>query len=228
MDLRDPASTPDLKHEFQLRSEGIQINQSMTPIIEQLNPIFHGGSGQLTGVGRAAINAFWSGPIPFEGDRIAAATNSLTGNGGMFIENLQMGTSPFLTAVFDKLGSGATEEPGEFTLPEFFFENGTVRYEMLRVRAKGLDLMFRGRVYLDGRLHLTMFIPISEKFLEKNPKWAPLVGTTLEVPVRGTIAEPSFEWDNAISETVKRAAENKIEKEAERRLEKILKDLLKP
>jgi hypothetical protein len=222
VDLRPPGRDPP-QTRAQIDMKNVLLNEDATPAIEGISPIFHGSRGRMRGTATGKMEVVFSGPIPIEGDAREAARRHLTGSGSLLIRELVLEGSPFLQSVMGVLGLDPNARDGEFNLPAFTMRNGNVEYDRLVVKLQGATLGFRGRVGYDGTLHQDMYIPISEKMLKKNPKWAPLLGTVLTVPVRGTIDAPKFEWDGAIVGAIKEAGKRKLESEIEKQLQKLFK-----
>ena len=80
--------------------------------------------------------------------------------------------------------------------------------------------------YLDERIAMTARVPIQAKWVEGERLTAGLAGQTIEIPIRGTLRNPKID-DSVLSsltqKAIRGAADNFLQNELERQLQKLFK-----
>ncbi len=89
----------------------------------------------------------------------------------------------------------------------FELDNGRVTHRDLRMRVGDLEITSEGWVALDRRISLTMRIPIHEDWVRNNRLLSGLAGTTVSVPISGTLDQPQLD-DRVFRELGRDAVEN--------------------
>src|SRR5690606_7257134 len=84
---------------------------------------------------------------------------------------------------------------------------GRVTHRDLRMRVGDLEITSEGWVALDRRISLTMRIPIHEDWVRNNRLLSGLAGTTVSVPISGTLDQPQLD-DRVFRELGRDAVEN--------------------
>lgn len=115
------------------------------------------------------------------------------------------------------------------TLPpqkiNFRLAEGAVYHERFEMRVKDIQLVTSGTVYTDQTINLVCEIPVQDEWLKSNRLLSPLRGTTLRVPIRGTLSEPNIDKRilGDLGRTMLRGTEDLLRDQ----LEKGLRDLFK-
>lgn len=216
-DLRDNHGQK-VPSELRIEFTEVKINEEVTALLEKAHPMFRGTKGSVRGSAAGSMNFDYTGPVPLPADVQAAIRSYLTGKGSLKIRGLVMEGSPFLGTAMGYIGMDPKAEDGEFDLPEFVLKDGYMEYASLGLKMQGNNYGFRGRVYTTGRLHMDMIIPVTESFAKKQPQVAPLLGSAVVVPIRGTADAPEFGWESAIGDALKRGVKLKLEDELKKRL----------
>ncbi len=106
---------------------------------------------------------------------------------------------------------------------------GRVECSPVKMTVAGSEMILTGSVGMDKSLDYLLEVPVTKDLIGKEG-YRILAGTTLKVPIRGTIGEPDFNRDllvSAIGDLSKQAAGRIIEKEVEKILPNLLEGLLK-
>lgn len=96
---------------------------------------------------------------------------------------------------------------------------GGVEHEQLKMSIQGFQLVSNGRVGLDQSLKVNTTLKIPQEVLEKNPHVANALGSSVNLPITGTLTKPSLQssqlrtaLNTAISRGLQQAAGEQLEK----------------
>jgi hypothetical protein len=125
-------------------------------------------------------------------------------------------------------GSSAAANATWLVLPEqtvpFDISQGRVQHRNLVVTAGDVQIKTSGTVGFDETLNLIAEVPINDSWLEGKAYLAAFKGTTLQVPVRGTLSKPQVDA-NALRDLSRRmiggAARGALEGELNRGLQRL-------
>ncbi|MEZ6121446.1 MAG: hypothetical protein R3C28_33490 [Pirellulaceae bacterium] len=116
------------------------------------------------------------------------------------------------------------------TMPEhqiaFDVRDGTVRHNNLTLQIADVQVQTAGAVAFDERISLVAKIPVQDDWIG-NERWlAGLRGTTLDVPVTGTLSRPQLDkrvFATLTQKAVTGAAESFIQDEVQNQLQRLFK-----
>jgi hypothetical protein len=125
-------------------------------------------------------------------------------------------------------GSGAGANSTWLVIPEqtvpFDVNEGRVRHRNLVVTSGDVQIKTSGTVGFDESLNLVAEVPIQDSWIAGKAYLNALQGTTIQVPVRGTLSRPKLDT-NALRELSRQmiggAARNALENELNRGLQRL-------
>jgi hypothetical protein len=104
-------------------------------------------------------------------------------------------------------------------------EKGRVTPSPLTVKSKGYSVVFSGSIGLDGSMDYLAQVPLTEEMVHNAAAYEHLKGTTLKLPIGGTVSKPRISTDafrSMADDLIKEALKKTVVKEGT----KLLKDLI--
>ena len=105
---------------------------------------------------------------------------------------------------------------------------GRIRCTPVHILVAGSDMVISGSLGMDGTLDYLLQVPVTRNLVGREG-YRVLKGTTIKVPVRGTLGQPVFNRQMvtaAVSDLARQAAGKAIKKEVEKALPGLLKGLM--
>ena len=158
--------------------------------------------------------------------------------GAMTIHSAQVGPGPLaqeFLAIAQQIRSlvigrppGSSQAATWLLLPEqelkFHVRNGRIQHQGLTVTAGDVVMRTSGSVGLDQSLALVAEVPIQEAWVQDRRLLRTLEGTTLQIPIRGTLARPQID-DRALGDLnrqmMEEAAGRVLEEQIHRGLDRL-------
>jgi hypothetical protein len=169
--------------------------------------------GLVQGSAMADLNGAWSGPLHLNvlaRDWQTAAKRSLTGRGRIHITKLSIMNSPFLDQILSSLEADDRSAEGELRVDDMRITDGRVSYDLLLLKLKRYEIQFKGWIDFDGRMELTMTVPLNEKMLRKYPKLDRYVDQRVDVPITGTLASPRLDFGKVFEDLLRKELEKSL------------------
>lgn len=141
------------------------------------------GSGKLV-IEQATIEA---GPL---GRQLVQLVNTVrhVAEGNPLESLLNPNTSPLA----NNAATGAWLELPAQQVP-FQLDQQRFIHEGLTMNVAGLPVKTRGAIGIDGTLNLVAEIPVLERWIQRQPALASLKGTSIQVPIGGSLAQPRLD-----------------------------------
>ncbi len=108
-------------------------------------------------------------------------------------------------------------------------EQGRIACTPVKILVAGSEMVISGSVGMDRTLDYLLQVPVTENLVGREG-YRVLEGTTLKVPIRGTLGEPVFNRDMvtaAVSDLLRQAAGKEIRKQIEKALPGLFQGLIK-
>ncbi len=139
--------------------------------------------------------------------------------------------SPNPSPIWGGAGGGASRPPVTLlTIRDqqvnFRIVEGRVHHQNLEFQVGDVAMRTQGSVGLDETLALTLFVPIQDAWIAKEPLLAGLKGQSLQVPVSGTLTRPKLDERaiaNLSGQLIQNAAGQAIGGELNKALDKLFK-----
>jgi len=184
-------------------------------LLARIHPLFK-GAGDISGEFDLDLASF-SWPIGRE------HINEVKFAGHMEFYEVRLKTSALVTSLLDVMRVEDKELDLHERRIEFFCQNGRITTNPLKTRLGDSELMIGGSLGLDGTIDYLAQIPVTKQ-LVGGDLYDILEGTTIRVPIGGTLAEPDISSrtvERAIGDLVKQAGQKKIEEAASDLLKKL-------
>lgn len=100
-------------------------------------------------------------------------------------------------------------------------QDGGVTHEQLKMNIRGFELVSSGRVGLDQSVALQTHLNVPDEVLQKNPQVAAAFGNRIDLPISGTLTQPSIQSGQlrtALNTALGQGVQNFLGSELERRL----------
>lgn len=100
-------------------------------------------------------------------------------------------------------------------------QEGGVTHEQLKMNIRGFELVSSGRVGLDQSVALQTHLNVPDEVLLKNPQVAAALGNRIDLPISGTLTQPSIQSGQlrtALNSALGQGVQNMLGSELERRL----------
>ncbi len=192
---------------FSLVADGVQIPLSQ--------PLAGRGSGQLI-IDQATIEP---GPL---GQQLVQLVNTVKqmADGNPLETLLKSAALP---------GAASTESAAWLQLPPqqigFKLDQQQIVHEHMTMNIGGVPVTTRGAIGADSSLNLVAEIPILEGWIQKQPALASLKGSSIQVPISGTLAQPRID-QRALARLSTQMFQKAAGGQIESRLNGILNDAL--
>lgn len=109
---------------------------------------------------------------------------------------------------------------------DFRLAEGAVTHQRFEVRVKDVQLITSGTVRTDQTIQLVCEVPIQDGWVQTNRLLGALRGTTLRIPISGTLSQPKID-SRVLGDLGKRMLRGATEDLLRNQLEKGLRDLFK-
>jgi hypothetical protein len=208
LDLRPEALAQSSRLDFVLTR--LEATEEMGPMLASLHPLFAAGGdvdvGSVSGAVNAKLLLTWDGALPLTAADLAALPwDRLGGRGRIEFSNVTLKGSPLLGDMLGRLGEG---EQQTIAIAPMSFElsGGRLHYaEPWPWKVSGTETNFTGSVGIDGSLALNWNVPITERLMKKHKFLRKLGGQMIEIPIRGSVAEPKMEWSKVFDDLAEKA-----------------------
>ena len=144
--------------------------------------------------------------------------------GVLDFRELKVGTSGFLNTLLEAMKVRERQvDIGDREI-RFTCRDGRIECSPLKFEVEGQTVIVEGTVGLDQRLDYTAQIPVTERLAGKEA-YPYLEGTTIRVPIRGTVSDPQLNarvLTEAVGDLVKQALKKQVVDQAGKLFEKLL------
>jgi len=157
-------------------------------------------------------------------------TQALSSLAGNLLGSLNSGQRPDLGNLIagqpvDGGGAAADAELAWLEIPTqtiaLNLQDGGVNHEQLKMNIRGFELVSSGRVGLDQSVALQAHLNVPTEVLQKNPQVAAALGSRIDLPISGTLTNPSIQSGQlrtALNSALGEGLQNRLGSELERRL----------
>ncbi len=184
-------------------------------LLARIHPLFK-GAGDMSGEFDLDLASF-SWPIGRE------YINEVKFAGHMEFYEVRLKTSALVTSLLDVMRVEDKELDLHERRIEFVCQDGRITTNPLKTDLGDSELLIGGSLGLDGTIDYVAQIPVTRQ-LVGGDLYDILEGTTIRVPIGGTLAEPDISSrtvERAIGDLVKQAGQKKIEEAASDLLKKL-------
>ncbi len=182
-------------------------------LLARIHPLFKGASDMSGEFDLDLANFNW--PIGKEN------LNDIAFNGQMEFHQVRLKTSALIESLLDVMKVEDKElDLNERTI-EFVCADGRIMTNALKTDLGDSELMISGSLGLDGTIDYLAQIPVTKQ-LVGGDLYDILEGTTINVPIGGTLSEPDIS-----SRTVERAVGDLVKQAGQKKIEEAATDLLK-
>lgn len=195
----------------------LQANSGLGPVLSYVHPAFAAANSvqgtTIGGILSCDLDLAYSGPLTprvLAGGWEALPKQHIHGSGTFAIDQAVLRGSPLISELLAKLEVG---EEGRFEIRpiQLNVQAGRISYHKpWRWTVSGAETSFTGSVGLDETLALRWSIPITREMAQKNSFLRPLEGTTLDIPIGGTITRPKLELDDLLGDVAKSALKKEL------------------
>ena len=192
---------------LRIESKDVGVTREVTPLLARIHPAFALAgdveegvlAGIVTGDLELQFRGEWS-PHLLQLSWRDFPKELLSGRGRVELGGLRLSGSKLLEPVADLLDLSA--EKGVDVRPiEFTLESGRLTYARpWEWEIDGVPTRFSGSVGLDGALDLVWLIPVGAELVDDVELLAPLLGSVLRVPIRGTAESPKIDLLTALED----------------------------
>jgi len=150
-------------------------------------------------------------------------TDKISFAGNLKVNGLQMQASPMLIPLLAIAGVEGSVVEFDTQIIEFRARNGRIETSSIRMSVDDYRLILQGSVGFDQTLAYTAQIPVTRRLVGRDG-YKYLKGTTIDVPIRGTVSSPEIDeraLEEAAASLVKQALQKVIERKAGDLLEKL-------
>ena len=223
----------DVASTFRFTLDGTRTNPELGSLLAWVHPAFQAldaqRAGDLTGLLSASLELRYDGALQPEllenfGERWDWSL--LSGSGRIQIDEASFAGSPLMREILGWMGRSA-DTPVRLRPLSFQFQGGRIHYEHpWEWTVEGAPTSFAGSIGLDRSLQLDWSVPISSDLARKHKVLRPLVGQSIQIPIRGTIESPTIDLQGVLRDLAGRALEESVEDAIEERLQKEVDKLL--
>jgi hypothetical protein len=107
----------------------------------------------------------------------------------------------------------------------FELKDGQMVHQAMTINVRGIPIRTRGTIGIDTRLNLLAEIPILDEWVQRQPLLASWKGTSLRLPIGGSLAQPRVER-GAITELVQRLLGQAAAQQIDGRLKSLIQESL--
>lgn len=192
----------------------MQITREMAnQLLARIHPLFRGAS-EMSGAFDLDLARFnW--PVGEEN------LNEVTFAGQMEFYEVRLRTSTLIESLLDVMKVEDKELDLHERTIEFVCQDGRITTNALKTDLGDSELMISGSLGLDGTIDYLAQIPVTQQ-LVGGDLYDILEGTTIRVPIGGTLSEPDVS-----SRTVQRAVGDLVKQAGQKKIEEAATDLLK-
>jgi hypothetical protein len=150
-------------------------------------------------------------------------TDKISFSGNLKINGLRMQAAPMLIPLLTIAGVEGSVVEFDTQNIEFRARNGRIETSSIRMSVDDYRLRLQGSVGFDQTLAYTAQIPVTRRLVGRDG-YKYLQGTTINVPIRGTVASPEIDeqaLEEATASLVQQALQKVIERKAGDLLEKL-------
>jgi len=150
-------------------------------------------------------------------------TDKISFAGNLQVKGLKMQASPMLIPLLAIAGVEGSEVEFDTQNIEFRARNGRIETSPIRMSVDDYRLTLQGSVGFDRTLAYTAQIPVTRRLVGRDG-YKYLKGTTIDVPIRGTVSSPEIDeraLEEATAILVQQALQKVIERKAGDLLEKL-------
>lgn len=139
------------------------------------------------------------------------------------VSRLSLDSAGPLRQILDLVGVG--EESLDLKNTEITCEaqHGRISCTPVRILVAGSEMTMKGSLGMDASLDYLLDIPVTEKLIGKEG-YRVLAGSTIKVPIKGTLGKPLFN-QNTVESAVRDLAQQAAVKTLEKQVDKILPDV---
>jgi len=151
-------------------------------------------------------------------------TDKISFAGHLKVNGLRMEVSPMLIPLLSIAGVQGSVVDFDTQNIEFKAHNGRIETSPIRMSVEDYRLILQGSVGFDQTLAYTAQIPVTRRLVGRDG-YKYLQGTTITVPIRGTVSSPEIDeqaLEEATASLVQHALQKVIERKAGDLLEKLL------
>jgi hypothetical protein len=234
LDMRSAqAGQPAPKSTLKASLIGLNTNPEVGQLLRYLHPAFSAldasHSGDITGLLTCDLDLAYDAPLTQEMlDQGFAALpiGPLQGSGRVEIAEASFAGSPLVSELMKLLGKPANT-PVQLRPLSFQIQNGRIAYQNpWDWTVEGMATQFQGSIGLDGSLEMEWVVPISAELVRKHKVLKGLIGTSMRIPIGGSITRPRLDIQGVVQALAKTALEREFGNQLEDLLGKELGGLL--
>jgi hypothetical protein len=202
---------------------GVQLTRALAEeLLARIHPLFKGAS-EINGTLDLGMEAF-SWPLD-----AALRDQQAAFRGVMQFSDLKLSSAGLLGTILDLAKVSDREmEIGDREI-QFECAEGRITASPIRITVDGQEIELSGTIGLDQTLDYAALIPVTEKLVGADA-FRYLEGTTIRLPIRGTLAKPELGtevFSSAVRDLTRQALQNAATKAIEQKAGKLLESLFK-
>ncbi|HSL40500.1 MAG TPA: hypothetical protein VK857_09015, partial [Desulforhopalus sp.] len=201
----------------------VQLTRALAEeLLARIHPLFKGAS-EINGTLDLGMEAF-SWPLD-----AALRDQQAAFRGVMQFSDLKLSSAGLLGTILDLAKVSDREmEIGDREI-QFECAEGRITASPIRITVDGQEIELSGTIGLDQTLDYAALIPVTEKLVGADA-FRYLEGTTIRLPIRGTLAKPELGtevFSSAVRDLTRQALQNAATKAIEQKAGKLLESLFK-
>lgn len=151
--------------------------------------------------------------------------NSAAFAGTLQLNGIRLNATPFLSRLLDVMRISEREILMKDQSIDFEARNGRITSAPMTLDVGGNSLTLNGSVGFDNTLDFIARVPVTENLVGKDA-YRFLQGTTINLPIRGTVSKPQID-EQALQQATRNLVQQSLQKNVEQGVQNLLQNLLK-
>jgi hypothetical protein len=151
--------------------------------------------------------------------------NSASFAGTLGLNGIKLNSTPFLSGLLSMMKINERELLLNDQSIDFTAKNGRVECSQITIDAGGYPLTMQGSIGFDKTLDFIAGVPVTKQMVGKDA-YQYLQGTTIKVPISGTVSKPKVDqtaFQSATGDLMQQALQKNVQKGVEGLLQNLLK-----
>ena len=153
------------------------------------------------------------------------AKNNASFAGSLKLDGVRLNSTPFLSGLLELMRIKERELYVDDQTVDFNAKNGRLTCSPLVLRVGEYPLKMQGSFGFDKTLDFVAWVPVTEGLVGKDA-YQYLQGTTIKVPIRGTVSNPKFD-ESVLQEATASLVQQALQKNLQKGVQNLLENLLK-